>query len=65
MFTFLYKMYVRPHLQYCVQSRSPYLAKDIDTLEKVQRHAMKYVQGLSHLPYETRLEKLDLYSLFC
>jgi len=29
------------------------------------RHATKYIQGLAHLPYEERLEKLNLYSLFC
>ena len=65
MFTFLYKMYVRPHLEYCVQSWSPYLARDIDTLEKVQRLATKHLRGLAHLTYESRLEILDLYSLYC
>ena len=40
------------------------IIKLTDMLEKVQRHTTKYVQGLSHLPYETCLEKL-LYSLFC
>ena len=63
--TFLYKMYVRPHLEYCIQVWSPYLAKDIDLLEKVQRRATKLLPSLSNLPYESRLEKLDLYSLYC
>jgi len=62
---FLYKMYVRPHLEYCVQSWCPYLAKDIDILEKVQRRATKCLQGLTHLSYKNCLEKLHLYSLFC
>ena len=65
MFIFLYKMYVWLHLEYCVQFWSPYLAKDVDTLEKVQRHATKCLQGLAHLTYESRLETLDLYSLYC
>jgi len=52
---FLYKMYVR---EYCVQSWYPYLAGDIDILEKVQRHATKCLQGLTHLSYE---EKITLF----
>ena len=65
MFLFLYKMYVRPLLEYYVQSWSPYLARDINILEKVQRRATKHVYGLNSLPYEGCLEKLQLYSLFC
>ena len=52
---FLYKMYVRPHLEYCVQVWNPYLARDIDILEKVQRRATKCLDGLSDLSYEDRL----------
>ena len=39
--------------------------RDIDTLEKVQRRATKHLRGLAHLTYESRLEILDLYSLYC
>ncbi len=33
----LYKAIVRPHLQYCIQTWSPYLRKDIDILENIYR----------------------------
>ena len=35
-FRILYKSYVRPHLQYCMQTWSPYLQKDKSMLEKVE-----------------------------
>jgi len=65
LFVFLYRTYMRPHLEYCVQLWSPYLAKDIDIIEKVQMRATKLVKGFSRLPYSIRLQKLGLYSLYC
>ena len=64
-FVTLYRSHVRPHLEFCVQTWSPYMAKDIDSLEKVQHRATKLVTSLVKLTYEQRLRHLRLHSLHC
>ena len=61
-FLIIYNSFVRPHLEYAVQSWSPYLKWDMEHLEKVQRRATKLVKGYWKLPYE-ELQRLNLTTL--
>jgi len=60
-FRILYTTFVRPHLEYAALAWLPYRKKDILTLERVQRRAMKLVR--QKLSYEERLVKLNLTTL--
>jgi len=62
-FLLIYKTYIRPHLEYCVQAWLPYLMGDIRCLEQVQRAATKRVPGLKQLDYGERLKHLGLTTL--
>ena len=62
-FLILYKAYIRPHLEYCVQSWSPSLVKDITCLKQIQRRATKMVDSLCKLSYSERLSSLGLTTL--
>ena len=62
-FLLINKTYTRPRMEYCVQAWSPYLKKDIECLEKVQRSATKMVRELCYLSYEQRLWHLELTTL--
>ena len=59
----LYKSLVRPHLEYAVQFWSPYLNKDIELLERVQRRATKMIPSMRNMTYENRLQMLRLPTL--
>ena len=59
----LYKQYVRPHLEYCIQAWNPWTVADIELLEGVQRRAVYMVSGLQGLNYVDKLQELGLPSL--
>jgi len=51
-FTMLYKNMVRSHLDYCSSVRSPYMKKDIEALEKVQKRSTKYQDSATTKTHE-------------
>jgi hypothetical protein len=62
------KMYislVRPHLEYAVQVWNPYLAKDIELIDKVHRRAIKIptIMKAHRGDYEGRLKEWGLTKL--
>ena len=59
----LYKTYVRPHLEYAVQSWNPWTQADIEVLEKVQARALRYMSGCEGSSYEERLKAANLTTL--
>ena len=58
----LYKSLVRSRLEYCVQAWRPYLVKDIELMEKVQKRMTRMLPDLKHR-YPERLKKLGLTTL--
>ena len=59
----LYNGYVRPVIEYCAQVWSPYLRKDIEMLEAVQRRATRMISGLEKVCYAERLKELGMFSV--
>jgi len=62
-FQIIYKTYIRPHLEYCIQAWSPHLVKDINVLENVQKAATNLVPKLRKYSYPVRLQKLGITTL--
>ena len=59
----LYKTLVRPHLEYAIQAWRPYLLKDIEVLEKVQKRALNMIPELNNMDYLGKLKAAKLTSL--
>jgi ribonucleases P/MRP protein subunit RPP40 len=59
----LYKIYVRPIIEFASPTWSPHLQSDIRTIEKVQRIFTRYIPSLKGLPYAQRLFACSLPTL--
>jgi len=59
----LYKSLVRPKLEYCILAWRPYLCKDTELLEKIQRRATRLMFSDKSLGYYDRVRKLGLTTL--
>ena len=58
----IYKVFIRPHLEYAVTSWAPWHKKDIDILEKIQHRATRRMSDV-HGAYHERLDQLGLTTL--
>ena len=59
----LYKTFIRPHLEYCSVVWDPYLAKDTEALEKVQRFGLRMCLKKWNLEQEQLLLASNVLSL--
>ena len=62
----LFKTYVRPKLEFNTPIWSPYLSKDIEKIEKIQKTFTRYIFKKLNLPYSSysdRLRQINLKSL--
>lgn len=59
----LYKVYVRPHLEYAIQVWAPWSAQDRELMEGVQRRVVRMTNNLKATEYTERLKELGLTSL--
>jgi len=59
----LYKTLIRPHVEYCTSTWSPYYVKDKELIEKLQHRFTKLIPEVANLSYFDRLHRLGLWNL--
>lgn len=56
---------LRPHLEFAIAAWNPYLKKDINILERIQRRVTKVVTNIRHLKYPERCKTFGITTLVC
>lgn len=59
----LYRLLVRPHLEYCMQAWHPHLQTEVDLLKAVQKRFTRMIPELRGQDYSVRLKRLNLTTL--
>ena len=59
----LFKVFVRPSLEYANEVWSPLFVRDIELIERVQRMFTKRIPGFSHMAYDERFRALNMKKL--
>jgi len=59
----LYKTLVGLHLEFCTPVWSPHYKKDKILLERIRRRFTRMIPELKNMDYESRLNRLGLWSL--
>jgi len=59
----LYKTLIRPHVECCTSTWSPYYVKDKELIEKLQHRFTKLIPEVANLSYCDRLHRLGLWTL--
>ena len=58
----IYKVFVRPHLEYAITAWAPWHRKDVEALERIQHRATRRMSDVRG-SYEERLQQLELTKL--
>ncbi len=59
----LYKIFIRPYLDYAIKASHSTLSRDVEALKKMQKHPLQFVKGPLQVLYEATFQRLLLFPL--